>query len=305
MTETNLGKMPILIVALVIGIIMATTAILPLASDYSEAKTFENKGYYDMTYTETDNITLFWDHTKPTEVTVNDEVIPLLAPTVGLARTIICGDDWIVRYSITNQGVLGVEYNSASGDLSANAQGTKDLTVVASDGTATITAGTGTRSATYTYLYCVAKDGPFVMKDSAEKAYINKDSTIYGMGVSFNVAGATSIYIRTSGSINDGLTSTPFIVKGTEQTITVTDVTPAYNAVNGYIDLYTIDNFVITLTDGTNTGTATYTYFIVPSEVTAEPDNPDTYKNLIKIVPLMAFIMLVVAAAAMIISKRD
>ena len=31
----------------------------------------------------------------------------------------------------------------------------------------------------------------------------------------------------------------------------------------------------------------------------------DTYKNLIKIVPLMAFVMLIVAAAAMIINKRD
>lgn len=297
---------PALIVGVMVALVLAGACLPIFAETTNATDTFKNKGYYDMTYTETDNITLFWDHTKPAEVTVNNEVIPLLAPTVGMARTIICGDDWIVRYSITNQGVLGVEYNSASGDLSANAQGNKDLTVVASEGTATITAGTGTRSATYTYLYCVAKDGPFVMKDSTEKAYLNKDSIIYGMGVSFNVAGATSIYIKTTGSINDGLTSTPFIVRGTDQTITVTDVTPTYNAVNNYIDLYTIDNFVITLTDGTNTGTATYTYFIVPSEVTAEKAvHPDgALSALLNLLPLLAIAGLVIGAVTWFMLRK-
>lgn len=295
--------MPILIVALVIGIIMATTAILPLASDYSEAKTFKNVGYYDMVYTETDNLVFEWNYTEPTQVTINDDVITI--PNAdAVNKTLICGDNWIVRYGYDSTLKTFVQfYGSTGSQVIASVDAETDLTVTCSNGSVSVanTAETpATFSTTYTHLYVVAKDGSLVMKTKDTPVYVNGDSDVIAMGLS-KVGTISGVGVIITGNIDDGFTWDIF--RGSDITFSNENVT--YSDVTAYKDLYTLDKMTATATNSTGSSDLTYSYFIVPAEVTAEPDNPDVYKDLIKIVPLMAFIMLVVAAAAMIISKRD
>ena len=293
----TIAKLPVMIVALVIGLILTFTAVMPLVSSYSDAKTFTNDGYYNVTYTETEEVTISWDHTKPKIITVDDTDIDLTGITVDL--TIVAGDDWLVRYK--SAGI--VTFWPASGNtVEANVTAGTDMTIVASEGTATITTTAGsnnTASPTYTGLYTISENGDYVMKKSDAPAYLKGDSSILAIGIT-NINGGTAVILRFEGNIDDGLTESAYRVSGA----TFSNTTMDYSAVSGYKDLYSINKITSTVTYNTQNNNVTYSYFIVPAEVTADTNNPDVYKNLVSVLPLFALILLVAGAASLVYFKN-
>lgn len=304
MSGTYLSKIPVLVVALVIGIVLVTSAVVPLASDYSEAKTFTNKGYYNISYDEVDSdvtTTVTWDHTAPTKITVNDTVIDLPTTTNPTYYTVLCGDDWVLRYSTTSPNNI-VFWATNGTYIRASVPEANDMTVICSAGSVTATTTSDeTKSGTYTSIYVISKEGDYVMKNAGESVYLKGDSNIVAMGTS-NVGTNNNQGVRFEGNIDDGITGSFWYSTGGDGVIS--NVEYDDESVSGYVDLYTLSELTATATVGETTADLSYTYFIVPAKVTADPDNPAAYKNLVKVVPLMAFIMLVVAAASMVYLKN-
>lgn len=301
MSGNNLKTIPIMIVTLVIGFIMVTAAVIPLAADYSEAKTFKNKGYYDMVYTETDNLVFEWDHTTPNKVTVNDEVITL--PDADYVnKTLICGDDWLARYGYDSSLKAFVQFYGSSGSqVIASVSAETDLSITCSNGSVSVAntaSPAATFTATYTHLYVVSNTGDLVMKMSDDPVYLNGNTEIIAMGLS-KVGTISGVGVIITGNLDDGFTWGIF--RGSD--ITFSDQAVTSSTVSGYKNLYLLEKLTATATNSTGSTDLTYSYFIVPAEVTADNDNPATFKNLIRIVPLISIVALVAMAAGMLYLK--
>ena len=293
-----------MIVALVIGIIMVTAVILPLSSEYSEAKTFTNGGIVRMEkYDDSAEITAIWDHTKPNEIKVNDEIVSLpkfVTSGTEISLTVSGTADFMLRYVSATQNNQTIAFIDNNGSAVAGVNSNTDATITVSAGTVTFTNGTDTKTGTYTdSLFFVSNGGDYIMKAPTDTSYLNGDSEIVGIGRSKVGSSNYSMYI--AGNIEDGWTAQVTTGSG----VTVGDVTGHYSQSNGYIDLY---EFTSVTFDATLSGTdypITYNQVIVPYEVSADPDNPAAYKSLVMVIPLMSFVVLVVAAAAMIYLKKD
>lgn len=296
MSGNNLKTIPIMIVTLVIGFIMVTAAVMPLAADYSEAKTFTNEGYYNIAYTESEELTVQWDPAAPGTLVINSEsyTVPSGLPS---GVSIVCADDWIIRYTANSVILFSSDYREAT-----TSNGDK-FQLTASGGTATVEFigdSTTTYTKSYTFIYHISTTGDYVMKKSNDPVYLNGNSTVYAMGSS-NAFSTTGIGVKIEGSIDSEFTGSIF----RRQNVSVDTITPDYSEVRGYNDLYTLLKFNVILKDTTNDATAsvTYDYFIVPAEVSANPDNPDTFKNLVRIIPLISIVALVAMAAGMLYLK--
>ena len=305
MSGTYISKIPVLVVALVIGIVLVTSAVVPLASDYSEAKTFKNDGlYYMSVYDNTKSIELYWDHTKPAEINLDDDVVTL-SPGSTFPYTIMCTEDFIVRFTFTSSSNASIQIwaeSWGSSQYQASIYNNQDMTITVEAGTITCDNGSGTTK-TYSYttdLYMISTSGDHVMKAATEKAYVKSDSTTIVASGRSSVGGSINFWI--TGTIDDGFTIGN--TYGDNISPSFSDITYTDNEVAGYIDLYQFEKLMFTATTSGTDYDVTYSQVIVPAEVSADPDNPVAYKNLVKVVPLMAFIMLVVAAAGMVYFKN-
>lgn len=294
--------MPILIVSLVIGIIMVTAVILPLSSEYAEAKTFTNDGLWRMKEIAKDDVWTYDDSTH--EWSYNS----VSQGEYNIANNAILGEKWCSR---SNGQLRGY-------DIGGNAT---TITASADETTISIT-GTGKQGSTSQDLpgYGIYSEGEYIMTKSDVPVYMNGDSKIFATGQT--TIDSIRILIHIEASINDGVqiaaydlynsTSNPY--PNTISDVVFTDAAINYESVNGYDDLYKVSSvtanisFTNTTTDeqtATKTGAITYNSYVVPYQVTADTDNPAAYKSLVMVIPLMAFVVLVVAAAAMIYYKKD
>lgn len=294
MSGNYISKIPVLVVALVIGIVLVTSAVVPLASDYSEAKTFKNEGYFYVNKVTEGTTTISFDYTNPNVLTVNDKAYSFNGMPSDI--TVALTDNTFLRFQPgTRLTLVASDRNYAAGTATS-----KNLSITATDGTMTVNL-TGSDPATiaYTDLYVISDSGEYVMKKSNESVYILSDTVFFGAGRS-TIGTSDTEFLKFTGTIDDGVTIST--LRGSENTFT----TPIINnsEVASYVDLYQLSSITTTATNETGSSDLTYSYFIVPAEVTADPDNPAAYKNLVKIVPLMAFIMLVVAAAGMVYFKN-
>lgn len=305
MSGNTMKKIPIMIVTLVIGFIMVTTAVIPLAADYSDAKTFTNEGYFNMKKYGTDvDSVITWDHTAPRKVTVNDTIYDLNTP-VNTWVDIVVGDDWFIRYayggSVSFMGFNGAGFTN---QILASVGNGSDMSATLSAGTITVTVvSTGAdpvvKSTTYTEYYAISGDkGEYVMKDSSIPAYMDGDSEIYAIG-STDVFSGSAIY-KLTGTINDGVTVTPLKVA---EGVTNGDATTNTEELQKFTDSYRLTSITFNAMKESESATITYTYFIVPYEVSLENDNPPAYKGLVSVIPLMALVVLVAAAAGMLYLK--
>lgn len=304
MSGTYISKIPVLVVALVIGIVLVTSAVVPLASDYSEAKTFTNEGYFRMTeLTEDTDVTISWDGSKPTTFNINGVDVVVNAP-INKTYSIVGSDAMIIRYVTAGGDNNRIQAYSSAGFIQSSTPPTGIMTITISGFTITVDNGTTTKTMTATQGYYIDPNGTSIMKDADKPAYVLKDTSIMILAGITNISGSGDTGVYAEGTIEDGLNFTYVPTSAATPTVTFGDVTFNYSEVAGYIDLVSLNNCTFDITNGSNTGNANYSYFIVPYEVSADPDNPVAYKNLVKVVPLMAFIMLVVAAAGMVYLKN-
>ena len=300
-----------LIITLVVGVILTGALLGPVVSDASETeRTFTNAGYFTMNkYATDEEVTVSWDHSDPDVVSVGDETIDITAP-VGKWVSIVVGDNWYFRYIHTNADVREVQMSYGGvATITASTSNEKDLTIVCSEGTATgtvYTAGVAEtpKTASYTELYVISENGDYyIMKDSDAAATMLKDSKFVGVGQTF-LSGGASI-IKVEGTIEDGATVT---IVGSTVTDSVDADTISVNATpkSGYIDCYDLSTITFDVTTSGGTTHATYSYFIVPAEVTAERSDHLTPGQiaLMGAIPVMVIVALLMVAVGAIALRR-
>ena len=301
MNEISSSKLTQAVIGIIVAIMVVGIVLVPVLSQATETeRTFLNKGYYEMTYTEADDVSMTWDSADPHKVTVNDVVIDLPA-TADLPGpiNIICGDDWFIRYTGT-----GLQFYPSTGS-SVNAGNGVDLSVTASEGTVTITTNADpavTKTAYYTFLYVVSENGAYVMKNTNDVAYVHEDSEIYGIGRSTVTGGYVKIKI--TGSISAGFTATEV----GSSAFTIGDITVNYTTDSAYIDLYKLSSLQFTVTDSeNNTNNLTYSYFIVPTSVTGELSEHPTPMmiTLINVIPVFVVLAIILGVCGLFYYRRN
>lgn len=265
-------------IAIAVGAITLSTVLVPAISMGTDTEdTFTNDGYLArMTFIDetTDGYSFAWDHTNPTVASVNGESVNLFnGSLISGADTFLArfGQDSTGYYIqwVPSSGLATVSYSAGTG--------TADLTIEISDGTATITrtpAGSGVGNETVNTIaisegYAISSDGDYIMKSPNQKAYLNSDSRIYGMGLT------TIDNVYYNGFYLDGTIENMTVEQFNPNpaTYTISNVAVNYDTVSGYEDLYTLDSVTFTATQIANSSIVkdcTYNYIVVPYEVTAE-----------------------------------
>ena len=290
-------------IAAFVAITVIAAVLMPVLADATKTEnTFTNEGYYDMQYTESDAVNIAWDHTKPHQVTINNVDVQLPEnPSVSL--TIVCGDGWLIRYT----GSAFQMYLNASSNRSASVADETDATFVAYGGTAVFTStadSNNTATVFYTFMYYIDSTGPYVMKISDGAAYVKSDSLMYGQGRTYAVS--SSMMLRVEGSVDDGVTVTNIYpnsdLEFSEATINKTEV-------NGYKDLYEVSTitFDVTKISTSDTAEVTYSYFLVPAEVTAEKSVhfTDGENAILLVIPALVIVAIIVGVLALAFRSRE
>lgn len=297
----------------VVGIIVSATVsllcigliLMPTLSDASQTDgTFTNEGYYRMSDI-TEDITMVWDHDSPSQVTVNDTVISLENVPTDRITTLIITDTMLVRYAPVSAGTI-VQVYSSSGYLGASVSDGTDMTVTVSDGSITAVVGTNNATESYTEGYHISDDGDWTMKYSDETAYVHKSDSLIVLAGSTVVDTAT-IGILASGTINDGLEMTTIQTSDVEVTPTYGDVEFVYTDVDGYDDLVSLSQCEFTITVDSTTIDATYSYFLVPYEVTAELSEHlgITEITILSVIPVILIMAVLLGVTYAVMRNRD
>lgn len=303
-----------LAITLTVGIILAGSLLMPVISDATETeKTFENEGYFFMEkYGVDDDLTISWDHTKPTVITVNDEEVSLPAVATNQWVSADVGDTWCLRWAKVNSTDYYIQLRY--GDMarySADTPNGTDMTIVCNNGTATATKYTnGTAGAsvevTYTEIYTISAHGPYVMKKSNESVSVAGNSQIVAMGITELGAGK-SCMVRIDGSISDGVDVQILASTSREAAVVEDSLTINSAPIQGY-EGYSLSNIQFIIENEGVETTATYSYFIVPASVTLERTqhlNPDEIA-LMNALPIIVIIGLVLAGVgAIFVRSRD
>ena len=296
------------IVAAAIAVIVLAGVLMPALSNATTThETFTNEGYFGMTYTEADALTLSWDYTKPSIITVDgvDKEINTDYPQYTYVN-ILCGDNWFLRYN----GSALMFYSDQAGSVEASVSNSISLSVVAANGSVTASnskATPDTMTCSYTFMYVFDPEGQFVMKAADKPCYLKGNSDIYAIGRS----SATSlvIKIKVTGNIDDGFTVTT--ITSSADTTTIGDVVPAYSEVTGFKDLYQLSQLKIPV-DYEVSGTPyhtdlIYSYFIVPAEATAEKAQhlSDPMNAILNVIPIIIIVAVLLGVVAIFIIRRE
>lgn len=301
-----------LAIVLTVGVILAGSLLMPVISDATTTeRTFTNDGYYHMNLISSadSDVVLTWDHTDPYKITVGDVVVDLPKSYV-IPCTLVCSDDWGLRYLLSNGNVtvdLSVFAGPGDGTYDASTSTGNDMTITLSNGTATFDNGSTPVTHAYSEAYAISNgDGEYVMKKTTDTAYLKSDSSIYGVGRTYlNFSTPKSLNINVSGTIEDGATVTIF---NPLSGYSVSNIVVANSAVAGYNDLYTFTSVSFDVTDSTPTTLgAVYSQVIVPYEVTAELTNHLTPGEiaLINIIPVMVIVALLMVAVGGLYLRRN
>ena len=285
--------MPILIVALVIGIILTTAAVIPLVNSYVDDTT----DVYNNTNSTVSKLIGDSDYT----ITIDGTTYALEINDVDVTPTAQIGLVFTDLFNIVYNTSSGSQLFSSSDIAHTPITMTGDVTIEISGSDVTITYGTSTPQTEVTfeiewgYIYDLTGDyGMYRLYNTSKTIYVNSIDDICGA----NVLGTTSDWFIYEGANVRTLVSE----ESTTATYTLTEV-------SGYNDLYTLSvgsngSYAFVVDNNGSDYTVHPWIVIAPLEVTGHKPGSE-YNSLIAILPMMAFIMLVVAAAAMIYSKKD
>lgn len=306
------NKLIQMVLVVTVGIIFLGSLMAPVISDASTTeKTFTNEGYYKMSEISDDtDVTITWDHTKPTTFTVNDTDYAVNVPS-GKLVSIVGTDSMIIRYVSSTGGTADrVQAYSSQGFVQAAVTSGTDMVIELTNDTITVTVGTTVKTTSITTGYYIDPTGTWTMKKSDETAYIHTtDSVMIFAGITNMGEGVGDVGVYGVGTIDDGMDIDSVPTNATPPTATFGDVTFSYNAVDGFNDLVLLSDCTFDITvSGTpdTTVTATYSYFIVPTEVTAElTQHLDAAEiGLLAAIPIMVIAMLLIFAVR-VFTGRD
>lgn len=296
------------IVALVVGasvmVLIFSALLVPIINDATTTeKTLENTGYFYMEKYGTDEeVTIAWDPATPKKITVNGEAYNPNTPVNQFVNVAI-GDNWYFRYADGGSNTyVQVSYGGIDQIVGSNSDEVA-VTVTCSNGTATITKGTTTQTATYTELYVISGDeGEYIMKNATESVTVAGDTEFIGLGTT--MLGTGKAVLKVTGNVEDGAEVT--VIGSTPSGATVSDIEVSATPLTNYVGFaLTLITFTISVED--TDYPATYSYFIVPAEVTLElAVHPDSATNaLLSAIPIIVMIGIVLAVVGVAIVGRN
>ena len=305
--ETKKIVMGVISVAVAIIVLMS---MIPIFTDAGASEdTFTNEYYYTMdSIKEDSNVVISWTSANPLILTINDEDIDMSGVERGKSYTLIGSDNVIVRALIGNSTmsfqVFGANYGN-----SGNAT---EVTITLSDNNVVLASNRpdipnySITNTDVTEGVIINPDGTgdyAVMKRIDKPAYVLNDSDIILVGIT-EIAPNTNVGLFAKGTLDDGLDFST-VYAPADTTITYGTETATKSDVNNYVDLYLLDKFGFTISDGTNTVDATYSYFLVPSEVTAERSvhASPVESTLIGLIPLLMMVGIMLTAIGLFIAK--
>lgn len=287
---------------IVMGVISVAVAIIvlmsmiPIFTDAGASEdTFKNEGYFYVNKVTEGTTTISFDYTNPSVLTVNDEEYTFEGMPSDI--TVALTESSFLRFQPGTRCILYTSDSSYAGGTTS----AKSLTISATDGTMTVNlTGSDPATITYTDLYVISDSGEYVMKKSNESAYVLSDTVFFGAGRS-TIGTSDSEFLMLSGTVEDGATFTT--LRGSENTFTtpVIDAT----AIAGHEDLYDLSKVTTTATNSTGSSNLTYSYFIVPAEVTAERSvhASPVESTLIGLIPLLMMVGILLTAIGLFIAK--
>lgn len=304
------NKIVMISIAAVIGIIVLGSVLMPILDDATATTdTFTNEGMFKMSeISATDSETYTLSYTVATNtLTINGETADISG--ISSAASIVAGDTFFLRLQPNARAYLmGSTSSSSANYFGYNAD---SLSVSMTSGTLTATATTSgtdaTATFTYTKAYIIDESGDldYIMKTSNSEVYVLADSPLFASGQTSINASDTNVAsaIIMEGTIEDGVTFTA--IKGAT-TATFDDIVIDAVADSDHENLYKLSKVTAVATyDGEDTD-ITYSYFVVPSEVTAERDVhfTDGQNAILGAIPIMILVAILLGVVALVIRSR-
>lgn len=301
-----------MVVGVAVGVLILAAALFPVIDQATTTeKTFKNNGYYTLDKVDdTTQCVISWDSTSPSILSFDDIDVDM-STLPSQSYTIVGSDTLVLRYYKTGNDVYiqcyGSSYASSTGGT---------VTITIDNGTLTFTAVSPenvTTTTTYSdigtdcYMFNADNSGEYaaVMKYSDAAAYMNGDSKITFIGTSItNYSSAIAAY--GTGSIDDGVTITTLYKPNNVTTVTYSDIQIVDTAMSNYLDLYKLDKVTFKLSrDGSPTD-ITYSYFIVPNEVTAElaVHASQDEIELLETIPVLITVGLIMGIVGVVAARR-
>lgn len=299
------------VVSITIACLLAVTLLIPIISESTTTEdTFTNEEYYftmDKLDSSSEHV-ISWVATTPTVITVDDVEITPSWNSV----TIFCEEDNMVRCSkVSNSSDYYINLIGASNEYGTGDSTKKSMTLTISNGSFTwVTTNSDDTTAEFTsdfnIAYCInpSGTGDYVMKMPTSKAYVLGNSSIYGMGNS-TINGVWQNVILVAGSIDDDITAT-VVSSRLDSDPVLSNVQVFADSVSGYEDLYQFEKVTMTATENSINTTLTYSYVIVPAEVTAERSiHPDANTNtLLNLIPLLVVVGIILGTVGIIAMRK-
>lgn len=295
------GKIITIVVGAAISIIMLAAVLMPVLTDSAaHSDTFTNAGYQRYTSlksTDEGTITIEWEHTAPNIVKINDVALQYDLPN-SLFVSLVFGENFSIRYnSTTTTQYIGP--TNADYALATTTQGT-DMTITLASGTMTVEVNSETpvtKTLSYDTVYYPSNSGSWIMKKSDESAYLLKDSSII---IANGITGAWGAYFI--GTVEDGVDVSIYLKTGT-----VDNIVLHYDDISTHIDLVKLDKVTFDVTISGDTTSVTYSYFLVPYEITAERSIhlSDAGSSLLMVIPIMIIVAVILGILAMIYTRYN
>lgn len=297
-----------------VSLVVLAAVLMPILDDARATEDkFTNDGYftYNAVTDDTDD-TFTWDPSDPQKLTMGDKVIDMATIITGNGNlTIIGSDNFTCRYYQNNTVAGGLQVYGVGGYKSynpANENATVTINV-----TNTTMAFDGTTDKSYTmgnrgFVIDFDGDGALTLKYSDEAAYVMDDSEIYLCGTTFVTGSGTNDFVGVFGygSIDDGVTLSSFYGNTGDNTVSFGTPTITYTEDPDHIDLYQISKVDFALTQNSATVDATYSYFVVPTEVTAERSVhfTDNMNELLGVIPVLVIVAILLGVVALVIRSK-
>jgi hypothetical protein len=317
MEEINMEmKIVGITVAILVSITLLAGVLMPVLDDATATTdTFSNDGYftYDAINDDTD-LTITWAVATPGAVTVGDKTITM--PSGAGNWTIVGSTNFTMRY-YSGSSATGLQCYGSAGYLSANDVNAVSATITINS-TSMVFSRTGTDGTTVTsttfpmgnhgFVVNGEGKGALTLKYSDQAAYVLNDSDIYLCGTTFVTGSGTNDFVGVFGygSIDDGVTLSSFYGNTGQNTVSFGTPTITYTEDPDHIDLYQISKVDFALTQNAATVDATYSYFVVPTEVTAERSVhfTDNENAIFAVIPVLVIIAILVGVVALVLRSR-
>lgn len=308
MEERNMDmKIVGITVAILVSITVLAGVLMPVLDDATTTEvTLTNTGYARMSETEEETVITWTPSVDRTIINVNGEDFSLsgFPKTFNTSYSIAFADDFILRVYMDGAGPQNIQIWQSGYRNGASSSSTYTSTFTISSSTLSFNSGAPDAvTSTYTHTggyFCVDPDGDYIMKPKDSTAYLLGDSSvIYAGGISGYADNALGgLYFE--GTVGD-YTFTPMLTG-----VTIDNIQTDYTEVSEYVGVISLSKITFDTTYNSNVVHQTYSYFLVPYEITAELSQHLTGNQieLLDVIPVLVIVAILLGVIALVIRSR-